>query len=252
MDCTIMALPSSAMLPPNTALSIYDSSEAIDDWLRQMSASNAPSLNQGFSDFNQQQAWPNRGYPYPDNAGTNSFNNFNHSAPMLPYDPADSRAKRGDYPSHQRHRSDDNLNIDPRLLPPGGPRAFLDVPGSDSSRSRSPSTSSQSSHHGPIGGGDAKQHQVAPYRPTGRVQGMFDGPQGMRAAPQLNMNTRTGLARGPSTGSPSSSLSPSPGSAHSGGPRRAPYGRSPSSAHPTNGDGPPAEYGPSLAGLHIY
>jgi hypothetical protein len=216
------------MLPPNTSLSIYESSEAIDDWLRQMST----SLNQGFPDFNQQQAWPSRGYPYPDNG--DSFNSFNSNAPMLSYDSADPRAKRSDHHRHRSSMSDDNLSIDPQLLPPGGgmggPRAFLDVPRSDSSRSRSPSTSSQSSHHGPVsGGGDAKERGVPPYRPTGRVQGMFDGPQAMRGAPQLNMNMRPGLARGPSTGSPSSSsLSPSPGSAHSGGP------------------------GPSLAGLHIY
>lgn len=278
MDCTIMSLPSSAIMPPDTALSIYDSSEAIDDWLREMSESNPSSLQQGFSDFNQQQTWPTRGYTFPDNSAPNSFSGYSGGGPVMGYDSADPRAKRSDYPTHQRHRSSmsDDLNIDPRLLPPGGgllggSRAFLDVPGSDSSRSRSPSTSSQSSqsqgHHGLLDGalkqlgGGGGGSGVAPYRPSGRVQGMFDagGPSGMRGAPQLNVSMNNmrpgpGLARGPSSGSPSSnSLSPSPGSANSGGGSgrgAPPYGGSPSSAHPSNSGGDAA--GPSLAGLHIY
>lgn len=44
LDCTILSLPSS--VPPNTALSIYDPSEAqsIDDWIRQISARAATNL----------------------------------------------------------------------------------------------------------------------------------------------------------------------------------------------------------------
>ncbi|KAF8171305.1 hypothetical protein BJ912DRAFT_120490 [Pholiota molesta] len=180
LDCTIMALPHSAILPPNTALSIYDSSEAIDNWLRTMSASNPTdqsAFQQDFLSFQQQQqqqqspAWNNnnsRGYPFPDPTG---LGGYNPNQPMMPFNATtEPGAGTGAPLSHARQRSQpaDDIHIDPRLLPPssrpkggrsgagGGdtgmlhppPAPFLALPDASgpAARSRSPSTSSQSSH----------------------------------------------------------------------------------------------------------
>ncbi|CAA7269880.1 unnamed protein product [Cyclocybe aegerita] len=70
LDCTIMSLPPSAFLPPNTALSIYDSqNDSIDEWLRQLSSTSfsdpsQPSLQQDFSTSSnfQQQTVPSQGW----------------------------------------------------------------------------------------------------------------------------------------------------------------------------------------------
>ncbi|KAF8169808.1 hypothetical protein BJ912DRAFT_1149146 [Pholiota molesta] len=208
LDCTIMALPHSAILPPNTALSIYDSSEAIDNWLRTMSASNPTdqsAFQQDFLSFQQQQqqqqspTWNNnsRGYPFPDpTAG--GLGGYNPNQPMMPFNATNEPSAGTGAPlSHARQRSQpaDDIHIDPRLLPssarPKGGRSgggggdtgmlhpppsapFLALPDASgpAARSRSPSTSSQSSHgyhgHASDGGGGGG----AAYRPSGRVQGI--------------------------------------------------------------------------------
>ncbi|KAF8964818.1 hypothetical protein BDZ97DRAFT_1814652 [Flammula alnicola] len=265
LDCTIMSLPASAILPPDTALSIYDDSQnnAIDEWLRQMSASNfsdnTPHFHQGFppndGPFQQQPSsgWGNRGFPFsnqpsnmsrdPRSMPPSGFNNYDSNGQsMMPFNPPSDRGPA--IPNQPRHRSQASMSshdptIDPRLLPSngggmmGGP--FLTLP--NPSRSRSPSTSSQSSHHDQ--GSDGNGGRIPPYRPSGRVQGMFNNSQGVRSAPQLNIHPN--MARAPSSAS-SSSISPSPGSGSS---TRPPY----ASSVPTTAS---SEYDPSLAGLQIY
>ncbi|KAF9483322.1 hypothetical protein BDN70DRAFT_990498 [Pholiota conissans] len=307
LDCTIMTLPPNAILPPNTALSIYDSSEAIDDWLRTMSASiptDQTSFQQNFFSFQQQQQQQASWNSNTNNVLPNGFGGYNPNQSMMPFN------DRSGVPPHTRHRSmpSDDINIDPRLLPPPNPsssssrkgsrgaadgmlRPFLTIPDSDHStmhpRSRSPSTSSQSSqgHHGHAsdgGGGIAP-----PYRPSGRVQGMYDprhpapattSSSSSRSAPPLNMNVnvRPSMTRGPSSAS-SSASGVSPGSApasagsHNGHGRHSAHaqaagrvpsygsgGSPPGSAHAesasssSGGGGEGGAGGPSLAGLHIY
>ncbi|KAF8873799.1 hypothetical protein CPB84DRAFT_1753160 [Gymnopilus junonius] len=265
LDCTIMSLPPSAILPPDTALSIYDSqlqNDVIDDWLRQMSANTPPShsFQQDASlrgpAFQQQPAnWnPRDGFPFsnqpasrgrdlPHNIASAGFNyDSSDVQPMMPFGaPAGDRG--GVFPprGHRSHPSTADLDpqIDSRLFPTGrmmNDSSFLHV--ADNSRSRSPSTSSQSSYQGSDGHGAGP---VPPYRPSGRMQGMFTNAQGARSAPQLNI--RPNLQRGPNSASPAS-ISPSPGSMPSGM-RQGPYA-------PSNPDTGSSECDPSLAGLQIF
>ncbi|PPQ83395.1 hypothetical protein CVT25_003842 [Psilocybe cyanescens] len=262
LDCTIMSLPPSAILPADTALSIYDSGVAIDDWLRQMSApyssdiSSPTQYQQTFpmqgSPFQQPPppGWNNRGgFPYADQqTNMNGMPPANHNygpssvQPMMPFG-SSSSSRSPVYPNQpsRGHRPQgsnvDESVIDPRLLPPANhPESqFLRVP-----RSRSPSTSSQSSQQGSDGQGGGGP--IPPYRPSGRMQGMYHpNAQGGRSAPQLNI--RPAVQRGPSSGS-SSSVSPSPGSGGNSNGRLLYGSNSPSTAS--------SEYDPSLAGLQIY
>lgn len=265
LDCTIMSLPASAILPPDTALSIYNDSpqnDAIDDWLRQMSASKSNS-----SDFQN-------GFPmHSDNGVGGSFEGWNSPSPNRAFPPfpnnnSMSRDPRGmpnynfgpntmmpPFPTQPHQRSSNSMSssrsqqhaIDPRLLATnssimgggGSNAAFLDVP-----RSRSPSASSQSSHHGSDTHSSSIGDRNGGYgggRPSGRMQGIFPNPQGVRSPPQLDI--RPNMMRGPSS---SASISPSPGSGSGSG-------SGPTSARsPFPSSNPDSEYDPSLAGLQIY
>jgi hypothetical protein len=80
---------------------------------------------------------------------------------------------------------------------PGGDPQFLSV--ADPSRSRSPSTSSQSSHQGSEGhaGGLALG-----YGPNGRQHGMFINHQGVHCASQLNASRRVPSSNGSASSLP--------------------------------------------------
>ncbi|KAF9045329.1 hypothetical protein BJ165DRAFT_1528213 [Panaeolus papilionaceus] len=146
LDCTILSLPASA-IPPNTALSISNSQgESVDEWLRQMSSTMPSDGNfdsqypSGFS-LNipdpTQSNW-NKNTMFPDGG----MNNFVLSGP----------------------------DFQPMFS--GVPPFDLSFSGGMSqSRSRSPSTSSQSSvqsSHDAHGSGS-----IPPYLPSGRMQGIF-------------------------------------------------------------------------------
>ena len=257
LDCTILSLPPSAIPPPDTALSIYDSQpDAIDDWLRQMSSS-VPSSGQclqnfapGGPQFQQPQSWGSRSLSYPDqqsNLGRNSriqspFDYDRSPPPSMSF--VTSGERGSDYPPQQQQRarrpqsSMSSMNgrpvIDPRLLPSNGMASYF-----SQSRSRSPSSSSQSSHQ------SSQDNQgsgpVPIYRPSERVQGIFSSVPGVRTPPpQLpQLNIRPLISRGPC--SVSSSTSPSSGSSSS---IRPPYGG--------NSEDDSRPYDPPLAGLHIY
>jgi len=164
LDCTILALPASAIPPADTALSIHNSDEPIAQWLRQMSTPDY-SIQQGL-DFQQQPAsW----------ARDPSF--------MPPYsaDGSPFHRRRGSF-SAQSHRP--QSNIDPSLRPLMGGFQFLGL--ADPSRSRSPSASSQSSYQGSDGHGTSGPTPA--YRPSGRVQGLYANTRGLQSAPQLNIS----------------------------------------------------------------
>ena len=268
LDCTILSLPSSAVLPPDTALSIYDAqmqNDVIDDWLRQMS-STLPSDN---SSTQIQQSY--QGLPYHQHAPTGwsdqsnytfseqqnsstqmSAFNFGPSSgqSMMSYNSSNSSPGYSNPPGRPGHRVQGSISnlgpqIDARLLAQGGSMnnnnqqqyaRFV-----DQARSRSPSTSSQSSYHGSDhqGGGGASH---PPYRPSGRMQGMVTQTQGLRSMPHLDI--RPNMQRGPSSGS-SASISPSPGSSGASSSTRGPYASS-------NPETRQSEYDPSLAGLRLY
>ena len=248
LDCTILSLPPSAIPPPDTALSIYDSQpDAIDDWLRQMLPSTSSESYQNFppngTQFQQPppQSWGSRTFPYSDQQSNLDRNPRIQSPFAYGRSPPPSMGfvtsgeRSSDYPQrgHRPQSSMSNMNgrpvIDPRLLPPNGMTPYFSQP-----RSRSPSSSSQSSHQSSQdnqGGGS-----VPIYRPSERVQGIFPNVHGVRTSPP-QMNIRHLMNRGPS--SASTSTSPSSGSSSS-----TPYaGNSGDDSRSSN---------PSLAGLHIY
>lgn len=254
LDCTILSLPPSAIPPPDTALSIYDSQpDAIDEWLRQMSSSVSSPSSQSFQGFSasgaqfqqpSSQSWGGRSFSYPDQQSNLERNpriqppfDYGRSPP-----PSIGFVTSGSgYPPQQQqraHRPQSSMSgmdgqpvIDPRLLPPNGMASYY-----SQSRSRSPSSSSQSSHQ------SSQDNQgngpVPVYRPSGRVEGIFSNVHGVRTSPP-QLNIRPLINRGPN--SASSSTSPSSGSSSS---TRPPYsGNSGDDTH---------SYNPSLAGLHIY
>ncbi|KAF8153271.1 hypothetical protein B0H34DRAFT_722916 [Crassisporium funariophilum] len=268
LDCTILSLPASTIIPPDTALSIYDSqNDAIDEWLRQMSASVPPgsptqhleSFVSNVPNFQQQQhtqAWVNRGFPFSGQQSSMQPQGFNYDGPNVPdmMTFATSGERCAGFPAQRQrgHRSqssipsmDDRSVIDPRLLPPNGMMGqssqYLAVV-TDPSRSRSPSTSSQSSNQGSDHHGSGP---VPPCRPSGRMQGMFTSVEGVRSSPQLNV--RPVMARGPN--SASSSASPSPGSSSSS---RPPYSLSNPETGGNHRDQARSQYPPNLAGLQIF
>ncbi|KAF9559766.1 hypothetical protein CPC08DRAFT_502688 [Agrocybe pediades] len=274
LDCTIMSLPSSAVLPLDTALSIYDpqlQNDAIDDWLRQMSftlpSDNSPSITTGTYPLQspptyQQPSpsnWNNQSnYPFPEQqneADPLSTFNFGLSATqsMMSYSPSTSHTRNASYSapaSRTGHRLHGSLSVpssgtpvDPRLLGTGVPMNVQQFSNFMSqARSRSPSTSSQSSFHGSDHQGGTAAIPTPPYRPSGRMQGMPTQAQGLRSMPHLDI--RPNIHRGPSSGS-SASISPSPGSSAASSATRAPYAASnPETRQP--------DYDPSLAGLQLY
>jgi len=272
LDCTILSLPASTILPDDTALSIHNSNEPIAEWLRQLSTSDfldpSNSFQQpGFPDFNQQ----NWSLMNPSEQPSYMQPDFSFGADMS------GQAVRGGFPQSQSHRRSQSSmsNIDPLLIP-SVPRAqFLALPNSDLSRSRSPSTSSQSSHQDSelsFGGAapSVGRGPTPPYRPSGRVQGMFNNTQGVRSAPQLNisvpipssssrpvMSRSTNSAGGVSLSVPnqspggfSSGRRSALGSASATASARPPYA---SSNPETETGASDQQYDPSsLAGLNIY
>lgn len=244
LDCTILSLPASAIPPPDTALSIYDSQpDAIDEWLRQMSSS-ISSPSQSFQNIPSQfqqpsQPWGSRSFSYPDqqsnldrNARMQSPFDYGRSPP--PSMGFVTSGERGsDYPPQQQraHRPQSSMSgmdsrpgIDPRLLPSNGIASYFSQP-----RSRSPSSSSQSSHQS-----SQDNHSSGPvpvYRPSERVQGIFPNIHGVRTSPpQLNIRPLM-----------------------NGGPRSSTSSASPSSpSYGGNSGDDSRSYNPSLAGLHIY
>lgn len=163
LDCAIMSLPTSALLPTDdTALSIPSARyEPVAEWLRQVSSdfTESSSFQQNF--FQQWNQSPN----FPQNPVLMSPNfNYGSSSPV-----SVTSLVNGKTFSHDHRRS--ASNIDPRLLPRVGT-----MPGSDPNfigdplRSRSPSTSSQSSE-GHNGG-----HAVG-YRLDIRQHGMYINPR---------------------------------------------------------------------------
>ena len=251
LDCTILSLPPSAIPPPDTALSIYDSQpDAIDDWLRQMLSSTSSESFQNFppngAQFQQPppQSWGSRSFPYSDQQSNNLDRNPRIQSPFAygrspPPSMGFVTSGEGssDYPqrAHRPQSPQSNMDgrpvIDPRLLPPNGMASYF-----SQLRSRSPSSSSQSSHQ------SSQDNQgsgsVPIYRPSERVQGIFPNVHGVRTSPP-QMNIRHLINRGPS--SASTSTSPSSGSSSS---TRPPYAGN-------SGDGSRSS-NPSLAGLHIY
>ena len=209
LDCTIMSLPDSALPLDDTALSIPSAqNEPITEWLRQIS-SDAPSSQQSFSfptdDF-QQWSQPNMGQ----NPSTFMAPDFNYATSTIPnLTPFPTSTQRGSFTTDANlgHRSRSSMsNVDPRLVPMSDGSRFPNL--SDPSRSRSASTSSQSSHQGSEGHGSSG-HPLN-YGPNGRQQGMYIKSQGVHSSSQLHPL----VIRGPASTS-SSSLSPSNGSASS-------------------------------------
>jgi len=169
LDCTIMSLPTSALIPTDdTALSIPNARyEPVAEWLRQVSSdfTDPSSFQQNFF-----QQW-NQSPTIPQNPVLMSPNfNYGSSSPVS----VTSLVNVKTFSHDHRHRS--LSNIDPLLLPragamPGGDPNFVGV--TDPSRSRSPSTSSQSSlqsegHNGGHGLG---------YRLNIRQHGMYINPR---------------------------------------------------------------------------
>ena len=253
LDCTILSLPPSAIPPPDTALSIYDSQpDAIDEWLRQMSSSiPSPSQNsQNFQSFSRSgaqfqqpppQSWGTRSFPYSEQQSNLNRNpriqspfDYGRSPPSMGFVASSERGSN--YPRAHRPQSPSvsNMNgrpgIDPRLVPSNGMASYF-----GQSRSRSPSSSSQSSHQ------SSQDNQasgpVPVYRPNERVQGIFPNVHGVHSPPP-DLNIRPFINRGPNPTSPSM---PPSGSSTS---TRPSYGGS-------SGDGS-RSCNSSLAGLHIY
>ena len=99
--------------------------------------------------------------------------------------------------------------LDPTLFPSGSLLNNNYYMMADESRSRSPSTSSQSSQQGSLD--RSSMPGSVPYRPSGRIQGLsvFGNVEGVRSAPQLNVRPPL-IHTGPT--SSSTSVSPIPGS----------------------------------------
>ena len=249
LDCTILSLPPSAIPPPDTALSIYDSQpDAIDDWLRQMLSSNSSESFQNFTPNGAQyqqppsQSWGSRSFSYSDQQSNLDQNPRVQSPFAYGRSPPPSMGfvssgeRSSNYPQ-RAHRAqsppmssmDGRPVIDPRLLPTNGMTPYYGQP-----RSRSPSSSSQSSHQSSQ---DNQGNGSVPiYRPNERVQGIFPNVHGT-SPPQMNI--RHLINRGPSAAS--TRASPSSGSSSS---RRPPYA--------SNSGDDSGSNNPTLANLHIY
>jgi hypothetical protein len=218
LDCTIMSLPDSALPLDDTALSIPSAqNEPVAEWLRQISSSefsDAPSIQQNFSfptdDFQQWSQPPSMGQN-PSTFMAPDFNYGTSPIPTLTTFPTNTQRGSLATDANLGHRSRSSMsNIDPRLVPMSDGPSFPNL--SDPSRSRSASTSSQSSHQGSEGHGSGLPLN---YGPNGRQQGMYLKSQGVRSSSHLHPL----VTRGPGSTS-SSSLSPSNGSTSS----LAPFG----------------------------
>ncbi|KAF9525307.1 hypothetical protein CPB83DRAFT_818878 [Crepidotus variabilis] len=218
LDCTIMSLPASALLPvDDTALSIPNTFQQgpnvpVAEWLRQVSATDFASNSfSNLSLSNDLQQW-----------GDSSFMNSNFDYALANMNTPIPSTSEGSYPlqssstSSVQNQRPDQTRIDPRLFSSsisvkGSSRPyFIGTPPSDSTRSRSPSESSQSSHQGSESQGS--QFSLS-YTLTGRQQGLFAGSQqsGRTTSQHHVQSNRPALSRGISSRS-SASLSPSPSS----------------------------------------
>ncbi|KAF5325404.1 hypothetical protein D9619_009678 [Psilocybe cf. subviscida] len=196
LDCTIMSLPASAIFPvADTALSIPDGNDnsMIDEWLRHMSASDSFN-HQGHNNVHIQQQqsspanWDNtRGFSTSNMSSNGSFNN--------------------NYYGQSPRTSNQDAMIDPRLLPPFSGNLGMHR---TQERSRSPSSSSQSSLYdsdgccNPSSGAGTRRSAAAsapPCQPNGRVQAYSS--QQRASAPALNI--RPAMARGPGSAASSNS-----------------------------------------------
>jgi hypothetical protein len=183
LDCTIMSLPASELLAPDdTALSIPSAQhEPVDEWLRQVS--DPVSLQQNLTPNNFRQWSQSSSIPQNPPLLPSNFNFGSPPGALRSFANGGTFLQEG-RPGHQSTVSD----FDPRLPPRagGGDSHLLNV--ADPSRSRSPSTSSQSSHQGSEG------HTGVPpgYAPNGRQQSMYVNSR----ASQLNAGRRVPSSNG--------------------------------------------------------
>lgn len=179
LDCTIMSLPASALPTDDTALSIPSAPyEPVAEWLRQVSSdfTDPNSFHQNFMPNNFQQ-W-NQSSTVPLNSPMSPNFNYGSSSPMTSYPNGRPFSQES---CHGRQSS--MSNFDPRLparagMMLGGDSRFLGVVAPP--RSRSPSTSSQSSHQGSEGHGGL----ALGYGPNGRLHGMYVNSPGVPPASQ--------------------------------------------------------------------
>ncbi|KAF5323126.1 hypothetical protein D9611_009323 [Ephemerocybe angulata] len=225
LDCTILSLQNT---PMDTALSIPQSSqdasnnsESVDEWLRQLT-SQASVSDAPFNDF----------------SASGPSGSSSASAPSMWNNP--------DYGSSDLVPGlDFDFNNPGMYEQMGYPRGQGGGAVPDYTRSRSVSTSSQSSTH--LGQDGLPQHDRSmsgvmqvPYRPSGRLQGqghLFENAMGSRSAPQLNLSMYRG-------GGPPGSNRVSP----------VPYASSnPDAPMSPHAHAPPQHdrYDPSMDGLHI-
>jgi len=181
LDCTIMSLPASELLPPDdTALSIPSAqNEPVGEWIQQVSSdfTDSASFRQNFI--------PNN-FPH-----WNQSSNPPQNSALMPPDfnygsPPGSKASFANGRSYSQESR--VSTFDHRLLPragmmPGGDSQFLNVSGP--SRSRSPSTSSQSSHQGSEGHGGGL---ALGYGPNGRQHSMFTNTSQPNSGHRLSPN----------------------------------------------------------------
>ncbi|RXW18688.1 hypothetical protein EST38_g7160 [Candolleomyces aberdarensis] len=194
LDCTILSLQN---MLPDTALSISQSTvpegnppslDSVDEWLRQMMMSQDAFPN----DYTQQQSqggsssmWPGPMAPNPPDIGGHP-----EFIPRLEFDFDDSARQGG----HGRSSSlSQELYYDHSQLDPRGGR------GMEYTRSRSVSTSSHSSRQDVHDGRGSMPVPVpgslqVPYRPTGRMQGLFGNAMGSRSTPQLDLSMYRGAS----------------------------------------------------------
>ncbi|KAJ2914602.1 hypothetical protein MD484_g5848, partial [Candolleomyces efflorescens] len=219
LDCTILSLQS---MLPDTALSIPQSTvpesdsnplDSVDEWVRQMMMSQDTFSTNDYTQQQQGSSSSSSSTMWPGQIGDRS-----EFIPRLEFD----------FDNAPRHARSSSLSqeffYDPRTS---------SMP--EYTRSRSVSTSSQSSHHGgsvpiPVPG-----NLQVPYRPTGRMQGLFGNALGSRSTPQLDLSS---MYRGSGPGN-RMSVSPVPGGQY---------------ANSSNGDpSSPADYDLSspLSPVHI-
>lgn len=177
LDCTILSLQNMLPIPLDTALSIPQSSvpgndiDSVDEWLRQMQGSGVDTFS---NDYSQQTQGSSTSSMWPGPM-------TNDMIPRLEFD--------FDNPARQRSSSlSQELFYDPGAY----------------TRSRSVSTSSQSSVHD--GRSPVPGSLQVPYRPNGRMQGLFGNAMGSRSTPQLDLSMyRTSrMSVSPVPGHPSS------------------------------------------------
>lgn len=172
LDCTILSLPNDGPGGLDTALSIPpsnggQSSVSVDEWLRQLAS------NDG------------------------SYGEYSSAGPS-PSSPSSMWAQHPDLGASDYNVVPMEFDLNNAIYGQG--YAGGSGGGIDYTRSRSASTSSQSSHPDSMMQRDralSGTHQV-PYRPSGRVQGPFESVMGSRSSPQVNLGMfRNGV--GPSS-----------------------------------------------------